>query len=86
VASLEVGRMILIESSLSFLGLGVPESVPTWGGMLSDSRKYLISAWWFSTLPGLAIVATVTSINLFGDFLRDYFDPRLRGLGMTERR
>jgi len=84
VASLEVGRMILIESSLSFLGLGVPESVPSWGGMLSNSRKYIISAWWFSTLPGLAIVAVVTSVNLFGDFLRDYFDPKLRGVGIEK--
>jgi len=80
VASLEVGRMILIESSLSFLGLGIPESIPSWGGMLSDSRKYLVSAWWFSTLPGLTIALVVTSVNLFGDFLRDYLDPRLRGL------
>ncbi len=81
VASLEIGRIILIESSLSFLGLGVPESVPSWGGMLSDSRKYLLNAWWFSTFPGLIIVMVVVSVNLFGDFLRDYFDPKLRGVG-----
>lgn len=78
LASFNVASTILAEASLSFLGLGVPPSVPTWGGMLSESRELLlIGAWSLATIPGLAIVLTVLAINILGDWLRDYLDPRL---------
>ena len=77
IATFAVAGNIISESSLSFLGLGVPPSVVTWGGMLSEGREYLRGAWWMATFPGLAIMATVLSINLIGDWLRDYMDPRL---------
>jgi peptide/nickel transport system permease protein len=76
VTTLQVGRMIIAEATLSFLGLGVPPSVPTWGGLLSDGRSYLYNAWWIATLPGVAIMLTVLSINLLGDALRDILDPK----------
>jgi len=78
LASLEVARMIISEAALSFLGLGVPPPAPSWGGMVADGRNYLESAWWIATFPGIAIVITVLGINLFGDWLRDTLDPRLR--------
>lgn len=78
IATLEVGRMILAEASLSFLGLGVPPSIPTWGGIAANGRDYLATAWWVSTFPGLAILVTVLAINFLGDWLRDEFDPRLK--------
>jgi ABC-type dipeptide/oligopeptide/nickel transport system permease subunit len=78
MASIEFARAILRESFLSFLGLGVPPSVPSWGGMLSEGRSYIFSHWWLVTLPGIAIFVTSLSINLLGDGLRDAFDPRLR--------
>ena len=78
VASFHLAATIILEATLSFLGLGVPPSVPTWGAMLSDGRDYLRQAWWLATLPGIAIALTVLSINLIGDWLRDYLDPRLR--------
>jgi len=77
IATFAVAGNIISESSLSFLGLGVPPSVVTWGGMLSEGREYLRGAWWMATFPGFAIMATVLSINLLGDWLRDYMDPRL---------
>lgn len=77
IAALEVGRMILFESALSFLGLGVPPPTPTWGGMLADGRVYLSSAWWLATFPGLAILLTVLGVNLVGDWLRETLDPKL---------
>jgi peptide/nickel transport system permease protein len=77
--SFNLASTILSESALSFLGLGVPPSVPTWGGMLSESREMLVAgAWWLATIPGLAIMLTVLSINILGDWLRDFLDPRLR--------
>ncbi len=78
VASFAVANAIIAEASLSFLGLGVPPSVPTWGAMLAQSRDYLRDAWWPVTFPGLAIMLTVLSINVVGDWLRDYLDPRLK--------
>lgn len=79
IASFNVGSSIIAESSLSFLGLGVPPSTPTWGGMLAESRELLMTGnLWLSTLPGLCIVFTVLSINIIGDWLRDFLDPRLR--------
>src|SRR5262245_13663412 len=78
VATLDMARVIVIESALSFLGLGVQPPAPTWGGMLADGRVYLTTSWWLATFPGLAIVITVLGINLFGDGLRDTLDPRLK--------
>ena len=79
LASFNVASTILAEASLSFLGLGVPPSVPSWGGMLAESRELLMrGVWWLATIPGLAIVMTVLSINILGDWLRDFLDPRLR--------
>ena len=77
IATFEVARMIISESALSFLGLGVETDVPSWGSMLADGRTYLATAWWVATLPGLAIMATVLGINLLGDWLRDELDPRV---------
>ncbi len=77
VATLDMARVIVIESALSFLGLGVQPPTPTWGGMLADGRVYLSTAWWLATFPGVAILITVLGINLLGDGLRDALDPRL---------
>jgi peptide/nickel transport system permease protein len=77
VATLDMARVIVIESALSFLGLGVQPPTPTWGGMLADGRVYISTAWWLATFPGLAILVSVLGINLFGDGLRDTLDPRL---------
>jgi peptide/nickel transport system permease protein len=76
LATLDVGKMIVFESALSFLGLGVKPPTPSWGGMLADGRIYLTVAWWIATLPGIAIVITVLGGNLLGDWLRDELDPR----------
>lgn len=78
IASLRVASMIIAESSLTFMGLGVEPDIPTWGSMLADGRGYITSAWWVAAFPGLAIMLTVLSINLLGDWLRDVLDPRLR--------
>ncbi len=78
VGSLHLAGVIVTESSLSFLGLGVQPPTPTWGGMLSSGRNYIWTAWWLSTFPGLAIALTVLAINLLGDWLREIWDPRLR--------
>jgi peptide/nickel transport system permease protein len=79
IASFNVASVILAEAALSFLGLGVPPSVPTWGSMLAESREQLIAnKWWLAIFPGLAIVLTVLSFNIMGDWLRDFLDPRLK--------
>jgi peptide/nickel transport system permease protein len=78
VATLELAFMIIYESALSFLGLGVQPPTPTWGWMLADGRNYVATAWWLATLPGLAIMLTVLAVNLLGDWLRDMLDPRLK--------
>jgi len=78
VASFSLATTVITEASLSFLGLGVPPSVPSWGSLLADGRDYLRQAWWITTFPGLAIMATVLAINVIGDWLRDALDPRLR--------
>lgn len=77
-ATFVLARSIIIDAGLSFLGLGVPSPEPTWGNMLGDAKLYMGSAWWFVTFPGLAIILTVMSINIIGDFLRDVLDPKLR--------
>ena len=80
VATLQVSIVILVESTLSFLGAGVPPPTPAWGSMVADGRDFLADAWWISTMPGVAILLTVLSLNLFGDWLRDRLDPKLRQL------
>lgn len=82
IASFNVAGVILSEAALSFLGLGVPPDVPTWGSMLSESRDHLLSnKWWMAVFPGLAIVFTVLAFNIIGDWLRDFLDPRLKENG-----
>ena len=73
--TLNVANNILLESSLTFVGLGVDASIPSWGGMLADGRTYVQSAWWVSVFPGFAIMFTVLGLNLLGDWLRDHLDP-----------
>jgi peptide/nickel transport system permease protein len=73
--TLNVANNILLESSLTFVGLGVDATIPSWGGMLADGRTYVQSAWWVSVFPGFAIMFTVLGLNLLGDWLRDYLDP-----------
>ncbi len=80
LATFAVGQAILAEAALSFLGIGVGVSVPTWGNMLADGRAYLGNAWWLATFPGIAISLVVLSINLLGDWVRDVMDPRMRNL------
>ena len=78
IISLLVGQTILLEASLSFLGVGVPPGEPAWGIMVSEGRNNLLDLWWLSLMPGLAITIVVMALNLFGDWLRDTLDPRLR--------
>ena len=80
VGTFAVAQMILLETSLSFLGLGVQPPTPSWGGMLNDGRGYITIAWWLTTFPGAAIMLTVLGINFLGDWLRDLLDPRLQHL------
>ncbi|MCU0512247.1 MAG: ABC transporter permease [Anaerolineae bacterium] len=80
IASFNVASVILAEASLSYLGLGVPEDIPTWGKILAESRDQLLAGkWWLAVFPGIAIMLTVLSLNILGDWLRDFLDPRLRG-------
>jgi peptide/nickel transport system permease protein len=78
LATLEIGTVITFEASLSFLGFGVQPPTPTWGAMLSEGRNFMSNAWWLAFFPGLAITFVIMSGNLFGDWLRDVTDPRLR--------
>lgn len=80
LATLQVGWVIVVESSLSFLGAGIPPPTPSWGAMIADGRGYVTTAWWLSFFPGLALVLVVLAINLLGDWLRDFLDPRMRSL------
>ena len=79
-ATLSVGAAILVESALSFLGLGVQIPTPSWGNILTGGKSYIDYAWWLTLFPGLAILITVLSFNLMGDAIRDALDPRLRGV------
>lgn len=79
VATLQVSHMIIIEASLSFLGLGVQPPQPSWGSMIAQGRDYLYNQWWLASMPGLALLVTTLGINLIGDSLRDVLDPSLRG-------
>ncbi len=78
IASFSFASSILSEASLSFLGLGVPAAMPTWGGMISLARNYMYNAWWMSVFPGIAIALVVLGINILGDWLRDYLDPKIQ--------
>jgi len=80
LATLNVGYVILLESALSFLGAGLPRPLPAWGLMVADGRELIVTAWWVSMFPGLAIMLTVLSLNLLGDWLRDHYDPKLRNV------
>ena len=80
VASLQLGRAIIIEASITFLGLGIQPPKTAWGLMMADGRMYLSTAWWLPTFAGLAIVITVLGANLIGDWVRDRLDPKLRQL------
>ena len=79
IASFNVASVILAEAALSFLGLGVPPQIPTWGAMLAESRDHIFAKrWWLPFFPGMAILITVLAFNIVGDWLRDYLDPRLK--------
>jgi peptide/nickel transport system permease protein len=80
IATFGVAAAIIGEATLSFLGVGIQAPTPTWGNMLADGRDYVASAWWLALFPGLAIMLTVLSNNVIGDWLRDYLDPRLRNV------
>lgn len=78
LATLRIGFMIIMEASLSFLGLGIQPPTPAWGSMVATGRDYLLTAWWVSTIPGIALLILVLCINVFGEGLRDILDPRLK--------
>ena len=79
IGTFAMATAVISEASLSFLGLGVPPEIPTWGGMLSDARSYISTSWWLPLFPGLCIFFTVLGINLLGDGLRDVLDPKRSG-------
>ena len=81
ISTLQVGYVILLEGTLSFLGVGVPPPNPAWGLMIADGRGFLATAWWITLFPGGAMLLTVLAVNLMGDWLRDHLDPKLRQLG-----
>ena len=81
ISTLQVGYVILLEGTLSFLGVGVPPPNPAWGLMIADGRGFLATAWWITLFPGGAMMLTVLAVNLMGDWLRDHLDPKLRQLG-----
>ena len=80
LATLEVGQVILLEASLSFLGAGLPRPTPAWGLMVADGRELIVSSWWVALVPGMAILLAVLSMNLLGDWLRDRLDPKLKNV------
>jgi peptide/nickel transport system permease protein len=81
IGTFSMASAIISEAALSFLGLGVPPEIPTWGSMLADGRTYISTSWWLALFPGLCIFFTVLGINLLGDGLRDILDPRLKRSG-----
>ena len=80
LVTLQIGYVIIVEASLSFLGAGIPPPTPAWGSMIAEGREFVTSAWWVSMFPGLAILLVVLAFNLLGDWLRDTLDPKLRQL------
>jgi len=78
LSTLQIATVIIAESSLSFLGLGVKPPIVTWGSMLADGRDYLATSWWLATFPGIAITVTTLGLIMFGDWLRDYLDPKMK--------
>jgi peptide/nickel transport system permease protein len=84
ITTLQVGFVVLLEGTLSFLGVGVPPPNPAWGLMIADGRGFLATAWWISLFPGLAMLLTVLAVNLLGDWLRDHLDPKLRQIGAVK--
>jgi ABC-type dipeptide/oligopeptide/nickel transport system permease subunit len=78
IATLQVARVIILESFLSFLGLGIQPPTPAWGNMLGEGRVYMLNSWWIAAFPGLAIFATTLVINLMGNALRDWLDPYMK--------
>jgi ABC-type dipeptide/oligopeptide/nickel transport system permease subunit len=82
--TIEMGRIIVLESTLSFLGLGVQPPTPSWGMALADGKEYLITGWWLATFPGLTIMMVVLCMNVLGDSVHDFLEPRTRSLGFTQ--
>ncbi|HEY4562606.1 MAG TPA: ABC transporter permease subunit, partial [Thermoanaerobaculia bacterium] len=80
-ATLLIGNLILLESSLSFLGLGIQPPTPSWGNLIAEGQAVLVQAWWIATFPGAALAVTVIAFNLLADGLRDLLDPRAQGEG-----
>jgi peptide/nickel transport system permease protein len=80
LATLNAGGIIITEASLSFLGAGIPPPTASWGQMVSEGRTFIATAWWIAIMPGVAITVVVLAFNLFGDWLRDFLDPKLRAL------
>jgi peptide/nickel transport system permease protein len=78
IATLQVAQVIILESFLSFLGLGIQPPTPAWGNMLGEGRLYMLNSWWIATFPGLAIFVTTLAINLMGNALRDWLDPHMK--------
>ena len=78
LATLQIGVVIILEATLSFLGIGIPRPTPAWGLLVADGRQLIVSNWWISFFPGMAILLTVLSVNMLGDRLRDFLDPKLR--------
>src|SRR5438094_8448465 len=78
IATLQVAQVIVLESFLSFLGLGVQPPTPAWGNMLGEGRVYMLNSWWIAAFPGLAIFVTTLAINLVGNALRDWLDPHMK--------
>lgn len=85
IGTLAVSQMIIVEASLSFLGLGLPPATPSWGTMLAGAQEYMTLAWWLAAFPGIAITLTVLAANVIGDWARDRFDPRLASLQRATR-
>src|SRR5262249_6214749 len=79
IGALHLGQLILAESALSFIGLGIQPPTPSWGAMINQGRQYITSAWWLITFPGLAITITVLALAMLGDSVRDLVDPYMRG-------
>lgn len=78
IGTLQAAHFVLAESALSFLGLGLPPAIPSWGGIMNQGREYIELAWWIETFPGLAIVLLISGLGLLGDWIRDALDPRMR--------